>query len=177
MQIPYVINTRLVRGLDYYNGIVYEWVTTALGAQGAVCAGGRFDGLCAEVGGHDTKATGFAMGVERLLLFQEALQLHPSATPPQIVIISKEKNPQSQALLILVAEKCRSLFPEYGVFMGNFAASIKSQLKQADKIGATWALIVGESEATARGVSIKFLRESRPDTQCALSDMQVSMFN
>ena len=156
--ISYVINPRLVRGLDYYNKTVFEWVTQRLGAQGTVCAGGRYDGLVAQLGGKATPGVGFAMGMERLvLLLQEIGAAGAVAATVDVYVISAGDDAQRAALA--ATEQLRLQMPELNIIQHTGGGSIKSQLKKADKSGARVALIWGEDEVAAGTVTIKPLRE------------------
>ncbi|HLU77247.1 MAG TPA: histidine--tRNA ligase [Burkholderiales bacterium] len=159
--IEYEINPRLVRGLDYYNLTVFEWVTDRLGAQGTVCAGGRYDGLIAEIGGKPAPAAGFAMGIERLLALlcesgeNAADWLQP--TPQDVYIVHQGE--QAGRLAFTVAEALRSL--GFTVTQHCGGGSFKSQMKKADGSGAHIAVVIGDDEAAAHEVSVKPLREER----------------
>lgn len=154
--IAYTVNPRLVRGLDYYNLTVFEWVTDRLGAQGTVCGGGRYDGLCTLLGGQPTPAIGFGLGIERLLLLIE--QVADWVPPPetQLYIVHQGEGASEQAAVL--AEQCRDAGWRVLVHPGK--ASFKSQFKRADASGADYALIIGESEFQAKTVAIKPLRLS-----------------
>jgi histidyl-tRNA synthetase len=152
-KVPYVINPRIVRGLDYYELTVFEWVTTELGSQGAVCAGGRYNRLVEDLGGRPTPAIGFACGLERLvLLLAEAGEL---VSFPDIYIALMGEQAIEQG--ILMAEDLRQALPELQVVTHLSGGSLKSQLKAADKSRARWAVMIGESELAARKVTIKNL--------------------
>lgn len=159
--IPYEINPRLVRGLDYYNLTVFEWVTDRLGAQGTVCAGGRYDGLIAEIGGKPAPAAGFAMGIERLLaLLRESGEnaaewLQP--TPQDVYIVHQGE--AAGRLAFNVAEGLRSY--GFSVIQHCGGGSFKSQMKKADGSGAHIALVIGDEEVAAHEASIKPLRVER----------------
>lgn len=160
--IQYQINPNLVRGLDYYNRTVYEWVTDHLGAQGTICAGGRYDGLVEELGGEATPAVGFAIGIERVLLLQQALEVPRVAnltTNTDVYFIHTGEDTEKEALRL--AEALRDQSPNLRLLMHCGGGSFKQQFKKADKSGASLALILGESELAANTVSIKFLRETR----------------
>jgi len=149
------VNQRLVRGLDYYNKTVFEWTTTALGAQGTVCGGGRYDGLVAQFGGRDTPAAGFAVGLERLLLLHEALC--PMAEPQvDIYVVSADARAFTHGLSRV--EQLRRQLPHTVIQMHLGGGSFKSQFKRADKSGARLALIYGESEVADNTVTVKILR-------------------
>jgi histidyl-tRNA synthetase len=152
--IPYEINTRLVRGLDYYNRTVFEWVTTRLGAQGTICAGGRYDGLIEQIGGKPAPACGFAMGVERLLaLLQEDGMQNPAA-PLDVYVVHQGE--QAQSLAWQVAETLRDGGLKVLLHCGG--GSFKSQMKRADASAAACAVIIGEDEVAANVVTLKPLR-------------------
>lgn len=154
--VSYQVNPRLVRGLDYYSKTVFEWVTDALGAQGTVCAGGRYDGLVEQLGGKPCPAVGLAMGVERLVLLLDALQQLPDSVAQQIDIYLAAVGDvalQAQSL----AEQLRSA-GDWRLQLDCGGGSFKSQLKRADRSGAQVALILGEDEAAAQSVVVKFLR-------------------
>ncbi|GAB2198308.1 histidine--tRNA ligase [Sessilibacter sp. MAH4] len=168
--IRYEINPRLVRGLDYYNKTVFEWVTDKLGAQGTVCAGGRYDGLTAQLGGKETPAVGFGMGAERLVLLLEELKLIPSELDISAdVYLCGVGNVQSYVLGL--AESIRDALPSLKLVNHCGGGSFKSQLKKADKSGAKWALIVGENEASAAQVVLKSLRDDSEQLTLNLSDV------
>lgn len=153
-EIAFEINPRLVRGLDYYNRTVFEWVTTRLGAQGTICAGGRFDGLVEQLGGKPTPACGFAMGIERMLalLQEDGMQ----APPPALDIYVVHQGDEAGALATVVAETLRDAGLKTLLHCGG--GSFKSQMKKADASGAAAAAIIGDDEARARQVSLKPLR-------------------
>lgn len=154
--IEYKINTRLVRGLDYYCKTVFEWVTDRLGAQGTVCAGGRFDGLVEQLGGRATPASGFAMGIERLIaLLEEEGVENPVAQPHAYLVMFGE---QAELRGMQLAEQCRNQVPGLQLVVNCGAGSFKSQFKRADKSGAAWALILGDDEMAANKIAVKDLR-------------------
>ncbi|MEH6585492.1 MAG: histidine--tRNA ligase [Halioglobus sp.] len=156
--IEYTLNPRLVRGLDYYNKTVFEWVTDRLGAQGTVCGGGRYDGLVEQLGGKSVPGVGFAMGVERLVLLLEECGKLPQAGPiADIYVVSFGDVAQREA--VATAEQLRDALPGLRIVQHNGGGSFKSQMKKADKSGARLALIWGEDEVAANSVSIKTLRE------------------
>lgn len=156
--IPYVINPRLVRGLDYYGLTVFEWVTDRLGAQGTVCAGGRYDGLVEQLGGKPAPAVGFAMGVERLLLLIETLGKVPAELSRQVDVYLVTLGTETQQAAIRLAEQLRDALPGIRLVVHCGGGSFKSQFKKADKSGALYALILGEEEAAAGQVGFKPLR-------------------
>lgn len=156
--INYQVNPVLVRGLDYYGHTVFEWVTDKLGSQATICAGGRYDVLVEHLGGMATPAIGFAMGIERLLLLMETLELEAEAKPELsvFIMISNEANLNKGLEL---SESLRSAFPSMPILMNTVAGSLKSQFKKADKSGARLALILGDDEIQNNQVSIKDLRK------------------
>jgi histidyl-tRNA synthetase len=156
--VEFEINRRLVRGLDYYNKTVFEWVTDKLGAQGTVCAGGRYDGLVAQLGGKDTPAVGFAMGMERLVLLLSELAVTPQAAGADVYVIAVGEGAYRQALA--QTELLRTQLPGLTVIQHAGGGSFKSQMKKADKSGARVALIWGEDEVANQTVSLKVLRAS-----------------
>ena len=154
--IQYEINPKLVRGLDYYNKTVFEWVTSALGAQGTVCGGGRYDGLVEQLGGHATSGVGFAMGLERLVLLVQELNVAiPLKSAVDIYVIHQGEDTTLAALQI--AEKIRSALPHLRVMQHCSGGNFKKQFKRADKSGATLALVIGESEVQNSQVVVKHL--------------------
>ncbi|CAI1862059.1 histidine--tRNA ligase [Serratia marcescens] len=161
--IPYTVNERLVRGLDYYNRTVFEWVTTSLGAQGTVCAGGRYDGLVEQLGGRATPAVGFAMGLERLVLLVQAV--NPEFKAPSAIdvyVISSGAGTQSAAMRL--AEQVRDAAPQLKLMTNYGGGNFKKQITRADKWGARIALILGESEVAAQQVVLKDLRSGEQET-------------
>lgn len=161
--IPYTVNERLVRGLDYYNRTVFEWVTTSLGAQGTVCAGGRYDGLVEQLGGRATPAVGFAMGLERLVLLVQGA--NPEFKAPSIIdvyVISSGAGAQSAAMQL--AEQVRDAAPQLKLMTNYGGGNFKKQITRADKWGARVALILGENEVAAQQVVLKDLRSGEQET-------------
>lgn len=161
--IAYTVNQRLVRGLDYYNRTVFEWVTESLGAQGTVCGGGRYDGLVEQLGGRATPAVGFAMGLERLVLLVQAV--NPEFEPTRVVdvyVIASGQGVQSAAMQL--AEKLRDEAPELKLMTNFGGGNFKKQFARADKWGARVALVVGEDEVKAAQVVIKDLRSGDQQT-------------
>jgi histidyl-tRNA synthetase len=157
LNIAYTINPTLVRGLDYYGGLVFEWVTEHLGSQATVCAGGRFDGLVEQFGGPATPAIGFALGVERLILLIETLnQLNPIQIPKLAFVMAMGEAALDRA--ILLGELLRNAYPDVSISVNTMGGGFKSQFKKADKSGARFALIIGEEELSNNKVSIKDLR-------------------
>ncbi len=165
--IPYRINPRLVRGLDYYNLTVFEWVTEALGAQGTVCAGGRYDGLVEQLGGKPAPACGFAMGIERLMALLEAQGGGIETPAPDIYVVHQGE--AAQRLAFRAAEQLRDIGCAVFTHMGG--GSFKSQFKRADASGAQLALIVGEDEAVANAVTLKPLRVEAEQQRVPLEEL------
>jgi histidyl-tRNA synthetase len=156
--VAYEVNPRLVRGLDYYGKTAFEWVTDKLGSQSTVCAGGRYDGLVEQLGGKSTPAVGFGIGLERLVLLLQAADAVPEGLDQQAdVYLVAVGNVQTIAMQL--AERIREELPYVRVLLNCGGGNFKSQLKRADKSGAEIALILGEDEALAGTVSIKFLRD------------------
>ena len=161
--VSYRVNPRLVRGLDYYNKTVFEWVTDALGAQGTVCAGGRYDGLVEQLGGRSTPGVGFAMGIERLVLLLEACAALPTPRPPAVFAIAIGEAAQRRALAAV--EELRTALPGHTVLQQLGAGSFRSQMKKADRSGARLALLWGEDEVAAGTVTVRPLRGDAPQRQ------------
>lgn len=153
--IPFTINPRLVRGLDYYNLTVFEWVTDKLGAQGTVCAGGRYDGLVEQLGGKPTPACGFAMGVERLIALIKDSGGEPAAPAPDVYLV--HQGDEAARLAFRVAEGLRD--QGINVLLHCGGGSFKSQMKKADGSGAAFAVIIGDDEAATGEAQLKALRE------------------
>ncbi len=173
--IAYRINTRLVRGLDYYGYTVFEWVTDKLGAQGTVCAGGRYNGLVEQLGGKPTPGVGFAMGVERLILLLQTLDKVPASInqSPDIYILavsgktnldndSADSVKSVEAYALSIAEQLREHCPKLRCHSHCGGGSFKSQMKKADKSGAAIALVIGEDEVSNEKLTIKYLRDDQP---------------
>ena len=156
--VPYVINPRLVRGLDYYGLTVFEWTTDKLGAQGTVCAGGRYDGLVEQLGGKPAPAVGFAMGIERLLLLIQTLDRVPPELARQVDVYLVTLGDAAAVAGFRLAEQLRDALPGLRLVVHCGGGSFKSQFKKADKSGALFALILGEDEAAAQQIGIKPLR-------------------
>lgn len=170
--IPFVINPRLVRGLDYYCRTVFEWTTSALGSQGTVCAGGRYDGMVEQLGGKPTPAVGFAMGIERLILLLETLNLVPDEALGgcDVYLLPMDDNATIAALTL--AEQLRSELPDLRLQLHCGGGSFKSRMKKADKSAAPIAILLGEDELAEHTATLKFLRDDREQqrvSQAALS--------
>jgi histidyl-tRNA synthetase len=168
--IQYTINPRLVRGLDYYNRTVFEWVTTSLGSQGTVLAGGRYDGLVGQLGGKDTPAVGFAMGLERIVLLLETLELtNDIAAEVDVYVTAMGDNCLVEA--IKVAAELRQQLPTLKVMSHCGGGNFKKQMKRADKSGAQYALIIGENEIANNQVAIKPLRNNNEQQLVARDEL------
>ena len=165
--IAYRINTRLVRGLDYYNATVFEWVTTRLGAQGTVCAGGRYDSLIEQIGGKPAPACGYAMGVERLLALMQEQGYEPPALPVDAYLVYA--GDAASKLAPQLAERLRDAGLSVVLHCGG--GSFKSQMKKADASGANLAIIIGDDEAAAGEASIKPLRGAGEQKRVSLSNL------
>ena len=159
--LNYQVNPRLVRGLDYYGKTVFEWVTDKLGAQGTICAGGRYDGLVSHLGGKPTPAVGFAIGLERLALLVEQLDLESEIDSTMDVYIMPLV-PGAAAEAAALGEELRSKLPQLKVLNHCGGGSVKSQMKKADKSGARWALIIGDEEIQQNKIILKSLRSQEP---------------
>ena len=157
--IAYEINTRLVRGLDYYSKTVFEWVTDKLGAQGTICAGGRYDGLVKQLGGRDTRAVGFAMGLERLISLLEQALLEKHLKHPHAVLLMMGERAQNAGLAL--TEQLRDNVANVRILNVCGGGSFKSQMKRADKSQAQIALIIGDDELDNDQVTVKYLRADR----------------
>ena len=168
--IKYRVNPKLVRGLDYYNRTVFEWVTDSLGAQGTVCAGGRYDGLVEQLGGKASPAVGFAMGLERLVLMLQTLSL-TSAVPDAVDVYVTAMGEQAEDYATSIAECLRDDLPALRVQMHCGGGNFKKQMKRADKSGAKLALVIGENEMQDQTVAVKYLREDKPQATLARSEL------
>jgi histidyl-tRNA synthetase len=168
--VSYVINKRLVRGLDYYGKTVFEWVTSLLGSQGTICAGGRYDGLVEQLGGKSTPAIGLAMGVERLALLLDAAATLPDSIARQVdayLIPVGDVGIKVLELGQMIRRSCPALRLQNHCGGG----SLKNQMKKADKSGAIVALIVGEDEVAEGNLTVKFLREDRPQMSVSVDEL------
>ena len=176
--VEYVVNPRLVRGLDYYSKTVFEWITDQLGAQGTVCAGGRFDGLVGYLGGKATPAVGFAMGLERLIALIIDLETHKVSPQTDCYLVLAGEAAQRKGLQL--AENVHNALPHVKLMSHCGGGSFKSQMKKADRSGASIALIIGDDEIAAKSVNIKYLREEKPQRACEASkliDFLAEIFN
>jgi histidyl-tRNA synthetase len=166
--IGFTLNPRLVRGLDYYSRTVFEWLTDRLGAQGAICSGGRYDGLVEALGGRATAAVGWALGMERVVELMQAEGIVASEPPPDAYLIASGDAERRYGFKL--AEELRGRVPGLKLSLGGPAAGFKAQLRRADRSGARVALIVGEAERTAGKVSFKPLREEDPQLLVGLDE-------
>ena len=170
MGIAYEVNPKLVRGLDYYNKTVFEWVTSALGAQGTVCGGGRYDGLVEQLGGHAAPGVGFAMGLERLvLLVQEVNAAVPVANTVDVYLVYSGEGATLNAFQL--AEIIRSALPQVRVMTHCSGGKFQKQFKRADKVDAKLALVIGESEVAEKTVVVKDLRSSAEQVTISQADI------
>lgn len=176
--IRYTVNPRLVRGLDYYNRTVFEWVTESLGAQGTVCGGGRYDGLVEQLGGGAIPAVGFAMGLERLVLLVQTVNPEFQMTAAvDVYLIASGAGTQQAALLL--SETLRDAIPGCKFLLNHGAGSIKKQFSRADKSGARIALMLGENEVIQQQVVVKNLHSGEQLTlpQCEVADYLRTLLN
>jgi histidyl-tRNA synthetase len=167
--VEYEVNPRLVRGLDYYSRTVFEWVTDALGAQNAVCAGGRYDGLVEKLGGRATPAIGWAMGVERFVALYEACGGEFPDEAPDVYLVAVGEGTRERAFAL--AEALRDEVAGIQVETNLGGGSFKAQMKRADKSGATWALILGEQELSENRIGLKPLRHEAEQESIALAEL------
>jgi histidyl-tRNA synthetase len=167
--VEYALNPRLVRGLDYYSRTVFEWVTDALGAQDAVCSGGRYDGLIAQLGGEPTPAIGCALGVERVVeLLTQSGTVPPAVAPAVYLVASGE---QAERAALALAERLREALPDRQVCLNLGGGNFKAQFRRADRSGAPLAVVLGDAEL-ARGVAaVKPLRAEAGQTDCPLEEL------
>ncbi len=171
--VSYTVNPRLVRGLDYYSRTVFEWVTDALGAQGGVCSGGRYDGLVEKLGGRSTPAVGWAMGIERLVALFEACGGEAPSQDADIYIAAVGQGTQERAFAL--AEELRDEIAGVRVEINLGGGSFKSQLKRADKSNAEYALILGEQELDDGRIGLKPLRSKEEQESVALRDLAATL--
>ena len=169
MGIDYIVNPRLVRGIDYYNRTVFEWITEDLGAQGTICAGGRYDGLVKQLGGRETSACGFGIGLDRLQLLVEEQNLNKANNNPNVFLVMSGE--AAELTGIALSEKLRDIHPSLRLLVNAGGGSFKSQLKRADKSGAAYALILGESELESKQIIVKPLLDSAPQQTILLDEL------
>jgi histidyl-tRNA synthetase len=162
VDIAYEINPRLVRGLDYYGKTVFEWVTDQLGSQGTVCAGGRYDGLVAQLGGKEATAIGFAIGLERLVALLEATDTLPETKQTDAYLVAVGEQAMAQAALL--TERLRDELPGIRLISHCGGGSFKSQFKRADRSGARWTLILGDEEVSNQTIGIKTMATGEQQT-------------
>jgi histidyl-tRNA synthetase len=167
--VPYEVNPRLVRGLDYYSRTVFEWVTDALGAQDAVCSGGRYDGLAAQLGGEATPAIGFAMGVERVVALMNATGSSSPVAVPEVYIVASGERAEREALRL--AEQLRDALPGRAVLLNLGGGNFKTQFRRADRSGARLAVILGDAELDRGVAAVKPLRGETGQIDCPLSEL------
>jgi len=173
--VAYRVNPRLVRGLDYYSRTVFEWVTDRLGAQGTVCAGGRYDGLVQQLGGRPTPAVGFAMGLERLVALLEEQSFADSMTQLDAYLVTL--GPAARQRGLQLAEELREQLPELRLLSHCGAGSFKAQFKKADRSGARFALIMGEGELERGVVGLKPLRGEGEQREILQDDLAAQLRN
>lgn len=167
--IDFVVNPRLVRGLDYYSRTVFEWTTDALGSQDAVCAGGRYDGLIAHLGGDPTPAIGFAMGIERVVeLLVQGQKVPPQRAPDVFVVVSGE---QASARALQIVESLRNELPHRRFEVNLGGGKFKAQFQRADRSGASLALVLGDDELSRGVVAVKPLRQESGQSDCPLDEL------
>jgi len=167
--IRYVVNPRLVRGLDYYTHTVFEWVTTELGSQGAVCSGGRYDGLVTQLGGEPTPAMGWALGQERIVELLKVQSGESTVDAPDVYFVIAGERAEAAGLAL--AEALRDQLSSVRVETNCGGGSFKSQMKRADKSGAKFAVILGDSEAERRIVGLKSLRIEAPQAEVSWDEL------
>jgi histidyl-tRNA synthetase len=171
--IAYVINPRLVRGLDYYTHTVFEWVTTELGSQGAVCSGGRYDGLVAQLGGKSTPAVGWALGEERLVELLKVQHGDVATSAPDVYFVVAGERAETAGLTL--AEKLRDELPRVRIETNCGGGSFKSQLKRADNSGAQFALVLGDSETDKQVIGLKSLRVEQPQVEVPWTNLAAEL--
>lgn len=167
--VKFKVNPRIVRGLDYYSRTVFEWTTEQLGAQDAVCSGGRYDDLVTQLGGKPTPAIGFALGVERLVALMELQETAVTEQAPQVYLVHVGEAAEAPARVL--AEQLRDALPDLRLVLHAGGGSFKSQMKKADRSGASYALILGEDEVANGTVQCKPLRSADEQTQIGQSDV------
>ncbi|MGB8327182.1 MAG: histidine--tRNA ligase [Steroidobacteraceae bacterium] len=165
--VGYTVNPRLVRGLDYYSRTVFEWTTDALGSQNALCAGGRYDGLIAQLGGEPTPAIGFALGIERVVLLLERLGNSPATSCPDVYVVTQGVRAEREALVL--AERLRDALPGRAVLVNLGGGNLKAQFRRADRSGALLALVLGDDELARGVVALKPLRAAVDQSDCPIA--------
>ena len=175
MDLDPVENPRLVRGLDYYTRSVFEWTTERLGAQGAICAGGRYDGLVELLGGRPTPAAGFAIGLERVLLLHESVHGTSPEVPADVYCCVLQ--PELHGVALVAAQRLRAMTPRLRFRVHAGGGKLKNQLKRADKSGARWALLIGAEEVEDNLFALKDLRADTPQERLALAGVAARLGN
>jgi histidyl-tRNA synthetase len=171
--IEYHVEPHLVRGLDYYTRTVFEWTTDALGSQGTVCAGGRYDGLVAQLGGADTPGIGWAMGQERIVMLLQKQNLSLQPQRPRVYLVLGGEQTEIQGFKL--AEQLRDAWPDLAVQINLGGGSFKTQFKRADKSGAEFALVLGDEERGRGVVAVKALRQELAQEECPLDRISERM--
>ncbi len=171
--VDYTVNPRLVRGLDYYSRTVFEWTTDALGAQDAVCSGGRYDGLIAQLGGESTPAIGFAMGIERVVELLRGAGVVPVARGPDVYVVAPGE--RAAAAGLARAERLREALPQRRIAFGRGGGNFKAQFRRADRSGARLALVLGESEIERGVAAIKHLRRDAEQIECPMAEVHTRL--
>lgn len=169
--VAFTINPRLVRGLDYYGRTVFEWTTTKLGAQGTICAGGRYDGLVTQLGNKDVPAVGFALGIDRLILLLETREKFPATVDQTVDLYWVAAGEGTSENAQQLAEQLRTVRPDLRMILHCGGGSFKSQMKKADKSGARVALILGDQEVVAQQIVVKDLRSEGDQTVISQADL------
>jgi histidyl-tRNA synthetase len=170
LDVKYRVNPALVRGLDYYNRTVFEWVTDSLGAQGTVCAGGRYDGLVEQLGGKATQGVGFAMGLERIVLMLQTLELDKNLVEVVDIYVTA-MNGSVELYARQISEALRDALPQIKVMNHCGGGNFKKQMKRADQSGASIALIIGQDEMALQQVTVKYLREKQPQETVLIKEL------
>lgn len=165
--LTYTINPKIVRGLDYYQLTVYEWMTTELGAQGTICAGGRYDSLVEQLGGKPAAGVGFAIGLERIVLMMQQAQVRENPVDIYFVLIGEAAMNKG----LVIAEHIRQAFPGLKIETNLLEAGFKSQFKKADKSGARMACLIAEDELAQDKITVKYLREEKPQVSMTLGEL------
>jgi len=171
MGVAYTVNPRLVRGLDYYSRTVFEWITDALGAQDAVCSGGRYDGLITQLGGEATPAIGFAMGIERVVELLRQLPEQPQSPPADVYVVVNGERAAVEAGRVV--ESLRDALPHRRFEMNLGGGNFKAQFRRADRSRAALALIIGEDELTRGVAALKPLRLEAGQSECPMGELPV----
>jgi histidyl-tRNA synthetase len=171
--VPYVINPRLVRGLDYYSRTVFEWMTSELGSQATVCGGGRYDGLVAQIGGEPTPAMGWALGEERIIALMQSQGVQVEGNQPDIYVALVGERAEVAGLALV--EQWRDQLAGCRIETNCGGGSFKSQLKRADKSGARYAVILGDSETEQEIAGLKNLRVDEPQLQLTWAQLPIEL--